>query len=381
MRSLDQLLRKHILAVKPYSSARSEYPTSDNTAPNTASAHTFLDANENAFGSPASLHVNRYPDPLQIQLKKRIAEIKGIPEDRINTIFLGNGSDEPIDLIIRAFCEPMTDGVTETGDEIIITPPTYGMYEVSAAIHNVRLRRIPLVKTAGSNDASSNGAVFRLDADAVLNAVTPRTKVIFLCSPNNPTANLLETSDVERVLRGFDGIVVLDEAYIDFAAEHSFLPRLYTTPEVFPNLIILQTFSKAWGMAGLRLGMAFARAEIIAVLNKIKPPYNINALAQEAALNALQDAAWQKNVVVETLRERAFVQAELAKYPFVRRIFPSDANFLLVEMDNAQDWYKRLLKANVIVRDRSSVALCEDCLRITIGTKEENMRLLGALNE
>ena len=178
MRSLDQLLRKHILAAKPYSSARSEYPTSDNTTSNTASAHTFLDANENAFGSPAALHVNRYPDPLQMQLKKRIAEIKGIPEDRINTIFLGNGSDEPIDLIIRAFCEPMSGDSAETGDEIIITPPTYGMYEVSAAIHNVRLHRVPLIKTTGSNDAG-----FRLDAEAVLRAVTPKTKVIFLCSP------------------------------------------------------------------------------------------------------------------------------------------------------------------------------------------------------
>lgn len=379
MRPLEQLVRRHILAVKPYSSARSEYPTSTNDSASTLQQpNVFLDANENAFGSPAQMQVNRYPDPLQTSLKRRIAEIKGLVSssgngfvNQTNSIFIGNGSDEPIDLLIRAFCEPMscTDTSSDdvlSGDEIIIMPPTYGMYEVSAAINNVRLVRVPLIK----ND---NG--FLLNTDAVLQAITPRTKLIFLCSPNNPTANLLEKSDVERIIAGFDGVVIVDEAYIDFAAEHSFVRRL----SEFPNLVVLQTFSKAWGMAGLRLGMAFASEEIVAVLNKIKPPYNINILAQEAALTALSDVSWQKHVVEETLRERMRLERELSQIAIVRRVFPSDANFLLVEVENAREVYEKLVAAHVIVRDRSSVQLCEDCLRITVGTMQENMRLLKEL--
>jgi histidinol-phosphate aminotransferase len=374
MRSLDQLLRKHILTVKPYSSARSEYPTTNTSASENQHSSVFLDANENAFGSPSHLRVSRYPDPLQIALKKRIAEIKNIPADLTNTIFLGNGSDEPIDLLIRAFCEPMSPESsansvnTGFGDEIITIPPTYGMYEVSAAINNVALKRVPLQKDATG---------FSLNADAVLAARTPRTKLIFLCSPNNPTANILDTSAVERVITGFDGIVVVDEAYIDFAPESSFLPRL----QDFPNLIILQTFSKAWGMAGLRLGMAFASAEIIAVLNKIKPPYNINVLAQEAALTALADVSWHDKVVAETLRERERLRGELGKCAVVKRIFPTDANFLLVEMQQSRRVYAELVRENIIVRDRSSITLCDDCLRITVGTEAENTRLLGALSK
>ena len=391
MRSLDQLLRKHILAVKPYSSARSEYPTNNTSSSENQHSSVFLDANENAFGSPSHLTVSRYPDPLQIALKERIAEIKRIPQERVNTIFLGNGSDEPIDLIIRAFCEPKSTptqrqtlgSVANTSlndktddkiddkildDEIIITPPTYGMYEVSAAIHNVALARVPLRKDARG---------FHLNAEAVLASSTPRTKLIFLCSPNNPTANALDASALERVITGFDGIIVLDEAYIDFAPDKSFLPRLAE----FPNLIILQTFSKAWGMAGLRLGMAFARAEIIAVLNTIKPPYNINIVAQEAALTALADVAWHDEVVVQTLRERTRLQAELVKLAFVQRVFPSDANFLLVEMQHSRRIYEELVRQNIIVRDRAGVALCEDCLRITVGTELENTRLLAALEK
>lgn len=380
MRPLPILLRKHILSVKAYSSARSEYPTgSVKAAPNLA-VQTFLDANENAFGSPNGLAfngvaVNRYPDPLQTALKRRIADVKHLPPDRTNTIFLGNGSDEPIDLILRAFCEPSvynTSGEVVLGDEIIITPPTYGMYEVSAAIHNIMVCRVPLVRSLDEESGS-----YSLDVEGVLQAISPRTKVIFLCSPNNPTANVFEREALERIIRGFEGIVVLDEAYIDFAPKHSFLPRL----QDFPNLIILQTFSKAWGMAALRLGMAFADEAIISVLNTIKPPYNINVLTQETAMTALYHGEWHDRVVSETIRERERLVAELECVRLVQRVFPSDANFILVQFENARSIYEALVQRHIVVRDRSGVALCDDCLRITVGTAEENKRLLGALSE
>ncbi|TAE30740.1 MAG: histidinol-phosphate transaminase [Candidatus Kapaibacterium sp.] len=379
MRSLDQLLRKHILAVKPYASARSEYTETAKTASTqVCEANVFLDANENAFGSPAALAVSRYPDPLQISLKQRIGAIKGLPEsglDPIQTLFLGNGSDEPIDLLLRAFCEPMPENTDKTTheadtDNIIITPPTYGMYEVSAAIHNVRVRRVPLRKDA---------AGFHLVAEEVLAAVTPRTKIIFLCSPNNPTGNSLDPSAIERIITGFDGIVVIDEAYIDFAPEQSFLSRLHLA--AFRHVVVLQTFSKAWGMAALRLGMAFAAPEIIAVLNKIKAPYNINSLAQEAALTALSDHSWKDRTVAETVHEREHLADVLREYTLVRRVYPSDANFLLVEMDNARRVYEELVYQGVVVRDRSATRHCEDCLRITVGTREENTRLLSVLGK
>ena len=379
MRPLESLLRKHILSVKPYSSARSEYPAGNAEAPLLSPAQqTFLDANENAFGSPNGLAfngnaVNRYPDPLQITLKRRIAEIKGLPPERINSIFLGNGSDEPIDLIIRAFCEPnvtAASGDEISGDEIIITPPTYGMYEVSAAIHNVTVRRVPLVRTMA--DASGT---FALDVASILQAITPRTKLIFLCSPNNPTANVFEREAIESIIAGFDGIVVLDEAYIDFAVEQSFLPRL----AVYPNVIILQTFSKAWGMAALRLGMAFADERIIAVLNKIKPPYNINILTQETALQALYHTEWKDRTVNTIVRERERLATELEQIHIVERVFPSDANFILAQFLDARAVYAALVQRNIIVRDRSGVTLCDDCLRITVGTATENRHLLDAL--
>lgn len=372
MRPLSQLLRKHILTVKPYSSARSEYPTG-NAVPSQASAQTFLDANENAFGSPDGAAVHRYPDPLQMALKRRIGEIKHIPEERINTIFLGNGSDEPIDLIIRAFCEPSihaASGEILQGDEMIITPPTYGMYEVSAAIHHVVVNRVPLVRTFEGKSGS-----YRLDVDGILRAITPRTKLIFLCSPNNPTANVFDKRALEQIITSFDGIVILDEAYIDFAEKHSFLPRLAE----FPNLVILQTFSKAWGMAALRLGMAFADASIIEVLNKIKPPYNINILTQDAALKALQHTDWKDRVVKDILEERESLMHELSTLHDVQHVFPSDANFILAHFTNARAVYERLVEKGIIVRDRSGVTLCEDCLRITVGTPFENERLLAAL--
>ncbi len=372
MRPLSDLLRKHILTVKPYSSARSEYPTA-NTASNQASSKTFLDANENAFGSPSEITVNRYPDPLQMALKRRICEIKQIPESRIGTIFLGNGSDEPIDLIIRAFCEPSVhaaSGEITEGDAMIITPPTYGMYEVSAAIHHVAVKRVPLVRTFEGKTGT-----FRLDEDGIKQAITPRTKLIFLCSPNNPTANVFDRSALERIITGFDGIVILDEAYIDFAEAHSFLPHLAE----FPNLVILQTFSKAWGMAALRLGMAFADSNIIEVLNKIKPPYNINILTQETALKALQHTDWKERVVRDILEERETLMHELSALHDVQHVFPSDANFILAHFTNARAVYERLVEKGIVVRDRSGVTLCEDCLRITVGTPFENERLLAAL--
>ena len=375
MRPLSALLRKHILGVKPYSSARSEYPTGNAEASSNHASQTFLDANENAFGSPNGIGVHRYPDPLQMALKRRIAEIKNLRADRTGTIFLGNGSDEPIDLLMRAFCEPSVyapSGEIVLGDEIIITPPTYGMYEVSAAIHNVVVCRIPLLRRRDGKTG-----IFGLDVDGILQAVTPRTKIIFLCSPNNPTANLFERSAIERILAGFDGIVVLDEAYIDFAAEQSFLPRLAD----FPNLVILQTFSKAWGMAALRLGMAFADEAIIRVLNTIKPPYNINILTQETAISALYHTDWHTDIVESILQERQSLIVELQKLSGVERVFPSDANFILVEFTDARAVYEALVQKNIIVRDRSGVTLCEGCLRITVGTHEENIHLVHELGQ
>lgn len=379
MRPLESLFRKHILSVKPYSSARSEYPVGN---ADTVSAglvqQIFLDANENAFGSPNGLAfngnaVNRYPDPLQMTLKRRIAEIKGLPSARVNSIFLGNGSDEPIDLIIRAFCEPsatVASGDEIPGDEIIITPPTYGMYEVSASIHNVPVRRVPLLRTM-----TDTSGTFTLDVASILQAVTPRTKLIFLCSPNNPTANVFEREAIESIIAGFDGIVVLDEAYIDFAPEHSFLPRLAS----YPNVIILQTFSKAWGMAALRLGMAFADERIIAVLNTIKPPYNINILTQETVLQALYHTEWKDRTVNTVVRERERLASELEQIHIVERVFPSDANFILAQFLDARAVYTALVQRNIIVRDRSGVTLCDDCLRISVGTPAENRNLLNAL--
>jgi histidinol-phosphate aminotransferase len=391
MRPLSSLVRPHILSLQPYSSARSEYPVADDNAKNAStnnapstSATVFLDANENSLGAPPTAQttaqtkdravlLHRYPDPLQTALKRRIAEIKGVPD--IRSIFVGNGSDEPIDLLIRALCEPSVpnaEGGTLAGDSIVIAPPTYGMYEVSANIHNVRVRRAPLRRC----DNERTGA-FLLDADAVLRAADARTKIIILCSPNNPTAAALDAEAIERVLTGFDGVVLLDEAYIDFAPEKSFLPRLAE----FPNLMIIQTFSKAWGMAALRLGMAFAAPPIIDVLNAIKSPYNVNIVSQEIALAALQNPEWKDRAVAELVGERERLRAALYSLANVRRVFPSDANFLLVEFDRARAVYAALVKRNIVVRDRSSVELCDNCLRITVGAPAENQRLLSALAE
>ncbi|MDD4425958.1 MAG: histidinol-phosphate transaminase [Mariniphaga sp.] len=337
---INNLLRENIRCLQPYSSARNEF---------SGEAMIFLDANENPFNPP----YNRYPDPMQREVKNKISRLKNISSDRI---FLGNGSDEPIDLLIRAFCEP---GV----ENIVSIHPTYGMYQVAAAINNVNVVHVSLTEN------------FELDAQKVLNAVDEKTKLIFLCSPNNPTGNCFNHEDILKVVNHFRGIVVLDEAYIDFAPGKSLL----AASGELRNLVILQTFSKAWGMAGIRLGMAFAAPEIISVLNKIKYPYNLNILTQTKALELIENA---KQVEIWTqliIAERKKMEKMLTEFPFVVRIFPSDANFILVKMHDAKGIYDYLKDQGIIVRDRSRVHLCEDSLRITVGSPDENEQLTEAL--
>ncbi len=340
--SLQNITRKNILDLQPYSSARDEF---------TGEASVFLDANENPFNAP----YNRYPDPRQQNLKNRISQLKNIPTGQI---FLGNGSDEPIDLLLRAFCEPGTDNV-------VAIAPTYGMYRVAADINNVSYREVLL------------GEDFSLNSENILSATDPSTKLIFLCSPNNPTGNALDINEILNIILNFAGIVVLDEAYIDFCPEKTLLAGLSN----YPNLVILQTLSKAWGLAGIRLGMAFASAEIISILNKIKYPYNINLLTQTKASEMLQSAE-QKDKWVETiLHQKTILEKELVKLPNVVKLFPSDANFILVKTLAAKMIYDELVKMHIIVRDRSRVALCGECLRITVGTEEENKLLIEALKK
>lgn len=340
MKSLELLLRSNIRGLKPYSSARDEY---------SGEAAVFLDANENPFNEP----YNRYPDPYQRQLKERISQIKKVPTENI---FLGNGSDEAIDLVYRAFCEP---GI----DNVVSIDPSYGMYQVAADINNVEVKRVPLTKT------------FEPDIDGLLNAVDANTKLLFLCSPNNPTGNCFKTRDMERLLITFQGIVVLDEAYIDFAPNNSFLSRLGE----FPNLVILQTFSKAWGMAGIRLGMAFAGKEIVTVLNKIKYPYNVNILTQQKALELLKETDTMQKWVVLLLEERTKLIEQLKDFQFVQQIYPTDANFILVKVNNTKSLYNHLVDHRIIIRDRSKISLCNGCVRITVGSPEENSQLTDAL--
>jgi histidinol-phosphate aminotransferase len=340
--SLDNITRKNILSLQPYSSARDEF---------TGEASVFLDANENPYNAP----YNRYPDPRQLQLKKQIGLLKNVPVDQI---FLGNGSDEPIDLLYRAFCEP---GI----DNVVSISPTYGMYRVAADINNIAYREVLL-----END-------FSLDAGKILDATDQYTKLVFLCSPNNPTGNALSHEAILRIIRNFSGLVVLDEAYIDFCPEKSLLPQLAE----FPNLVILQTLSKAWGLAGIRLGMAFASNEIISVLSKIKYPYNINLLTQDKALEMLQSAEQKNNWVETILMQKKILADELTRIQGVVRLYPSDANFILVKTIGAKKIYNALVDRQIIVRDRSKVALCGEGLRITVGTAEENKLLLEALKE
>lgn len=344
---LRKLLRPNIINMVPYSSARDEFQ---------GEASVFLDANENSFGSPLSQsQYNRYPDPLQVVVKKKLSEIKGVPPQNI---FLGNGSDEAIDILFRAFCRP---GV----DNVITVPPTYGMYEVCAHINDVTARKVPLTPD------------YQLNLEGIAEAVDEHTKLIFICSPNNPTGNSIYREDIETILANFQGLVVIDEAYINYSRQRTFIQELTE----YGNLVILQTLSKAWGLAGLRMGMAFASEEIIEVFNKIKPPYNINQASQEIALEALNNLEQVNDWIRETIRQREYVISKLGELPFVLKIYPSDANFILVRTANALEIYQYLVANGIIVRDRSKVILCEGCLRITIGTPEENKLLIQTLEK
>ncbi len=340
--SLERLLRENIKSIKPYSSARDEFQGIPDDM-------VFVDANENPFNNG----LNRYPDPQQRELKQRLSEIKNIP---VNQILLGNGSDEVLDLIFRAFCEP-------NQDNIITLPPTYGMYSVLAGLNAVKNVEIEL---------DTN---FQPQVDAILKIVNIQTKLLFLCSPNNPTANSINANLIENLLNEFNGIVVIDEAYIDFSKDDSWLSRL----NEFPNLIISQTLSKAYGLAGIRLGICYASEEIITILNKIKPPYNINQLTQNEALKRLNDLKVVKNEVSEILTERKKLQSELQSINFVSTIYESDANFILVKVDDANLRYDELIKQGIVVRNRTTQPLCENCLRITVGTGEENDELIEVL--
>ncbi len=342
---LDRLLRPHLRTLTPYSSARDEY---------TGKEGIFLDANENPLGSTTDVAVNRYPDPYQWAVKEVLAPIKGV---RPAQIFLGNGSDEAIDLLIRAFCEPGTE------EHVILTPPTYGMYEVSANVNHVGVKKVPLTANFGLNEA---GILANVDA---------HTKLIWLCSPNNPTGNRLDRDAMLRIVRAVNCLVVVDEAYIDFAPESTLLPEL----DAHPNLVVIQTFSKAWGLAGLRVGMAFGSEELVRILNKIKPPYNLNLLTQQHLLAALERVSDKDRMVEELLANREALRAGLDALPFVEQVFPSDSNQLLVRFRDSAAVFGYLLDQKIIVRDRSKVTLCDNCLRISIGTADEDARLLARL--
>ena len=346
MFNINNILRTNIKNLIPYSSARDEYQ---------GEACVFLDANENAFGSPLEQQFNRYPDPLQHRVKKRLSEIKGVP---VPNIFLGNGSDEAIDILFRSFCNP---GI----DNVILVPPTYGMYQVSANINDVEARKVPLTDE------------FQLNLEGIAEAIDQHTKLIFICSPNNPTGNSIDRADVETLLANFSGIVVVDEAYINFSRQKTFIQELTE----YANLVVLQTLSKAWGLAGLRVGMAFASEEIIEVMNKVKPPYNVNEASQQLALQALANIDQVNSWIKETLIQRDRLVLGLKDFDFVVDIYPSDANFILVKTTDPKGIYSFLVQKGIIVRDRSKVELCEGCLRITVGTPNENDILLQTLQD
>lgn len=339
---INQLLRKNIAALSPYSCARDEFE---------GEASVYLDANENPYNAP----YNRYPDPLQKALKEKIAALKGL---RTEQIFLGNGSDESIDLAFRAFCEPRIDNV-------LAIAPTYGMYKVCADINDVAYREHLL------------DADFQFKAEDLLARCDEHTKLIFLCSPNNPTGNSLHSAEILKVIENFQGLVMLDEAYIDFSSQDSFCSLL----DKYPNLVIFQTFSKAWASAGLRLGMAFASPEIIAVYNKVKYPYNVNLQTQQLMLTHLQEPQRIQAWVEELIQQRSFLQQALSALPIVQHIYPSDANFLLVKVDDADAMYQYLVAQGIIVRNRNRVRLCEGCLRITVGRADENAALMAAMQQ
>ena len=348
IKNIDNLIRKNIRTLQPYSSARSEF---------SGAASVFLDANENGFGSPLEVGLtagaNRYPDPLQKELKCELSKLKGIPEQNI---FIGNGSDEAIDLLVRIACEPGEDS-------IMVLPPTYGMYEVAAKTNAVGVQEVPLTAT------------FQPDLEAIQRAITPQTKILFLCSPNNPTGNLFSEGCVRALLEIAPGLVVIDEAYIDFASAPSFLTEISR----YPNLVVLQTFSKAWGLAGIRCGMAFGDPRLIHYLTVAKLPYNVNMLSQRVALEALRTPQFLADTVARTLQERTKLIDALLTLNEVQRVYASDANFLLVKVSDPNTMCTRLLKEGVVIRNRNLVQGCAGCVRITIGTEEENERLLALL--
>lgn len=343
MKPLEQLVRRNIWALAPYSSARDEYSGKE--------AHVFLDANENPYNAP----YNRYPDPLQRELKQQLSQVKGVPEDML---FLGNGSDEAIDLAYRVFCQP---GV----DNVVAIAPSYGMYQVCADVNDVEYRTVML------DDR------FQFSADQLLAACDNHTKLVWLCSPNNPTGNSLNRDEMLRVVEQFEGIVIVDEAYIDFAQQQSMRQELPT----HPNLIVMQTMSKAWGAAALRLGMAFASPDIVAIYNKVKYPYNINLLTQQQAIEMLKDPFEVDKWVKTLLEERARLMSAFSQLPVCEQVYRTDANFFLARMTDAQAIYDYLVERGIIVRNRTRVQLCRNCLRITIGTRTENTELLAALRQ
>ncbi len=343
MRSLEELTRPNIWNLAPYSSARNEYSGHV--------ARVFLDANENPYNKP----FNRYPDPLQKELKERISKVKGVHPD---SIFLGNGSDEAIDLPYRCFTRP---GI----DNVVAIEPTYGMYKVCADINDVEYRPVLLDEN------------YQMSADKLLAACDRNTKLIWICSPNNPTGNHMDREEILKVLNTFDGLVIIDEAYSDFSAERSLRYEL----DKYPNLIVLQTFSKAWGCAAIRLGMAFASKEIVDIYNKVKYPYNVNLLTQQQAMEALKDPYEVDKWIKLLLQERRTLMENFRLLPICKKVYPTDANFFLAKMTDAQKIYDYLVEQGIIVRNRTRVTLCQDCLRITIGTKRENTELMAALRK
>ena len=342
--NITNLVRENIKSLKPYASARDEYKDFDNEM-------VFLDANENPFKNG----VNRYPDPQQTRVKSELSDLKGVP---INQILLGNGSDEVLDLIFRAFCEPKQD-------TIITLPPTYGMYKVLANINNIEDNEVFLTTN------------FEPNVDEILKVANANSKLLFLCSPNNPTGNSFSNESVEKLLKSFNGLVVIDEAYIDFSEQKSWLERL----SEFPNLIITQTLSKAYGMAGIRLGICYASEEIIVVLNKIKPPYNVNELTQQRALKRILTKNKVRNEIEKILEQRDKLIAKLKLISFIEKVYPTDANFVLVKVDNATKRYGQLIEKGIVIRNRTTQPLCENTLRLTVGTKSENVKLINALKE
>lgn len=342
--NLNDLVRENIKKLKPYSSARSEYR---------GNAEVFLDANENSYGSPLDENFNRYPDPLQWKLKQEISKIKGIPPQNI---FIGNGSDEVIDIAFRIFCEPGKDNV-------IICPPTYGMYKVCANINDVEAKEVLLTKD------------FQLDVEGILAAVDDNSKLLFICSPNNPTGNNFNRLDIEFLLNNFPGIVLIDEAYINFSRQKPFLQELTE----YENLIVMHTLSKAWGLAALRLGLGFASEVLIDLFNKVKPPYNINGSSQLLGIKALENINEVNSNIKNTVEQRSFLAQELKQFEFIKIIYPSDSNFILIKVTEADKLYQYLLLQGIIVRNRSNEPLCDNCIRITVGTQSENEKLLNAL--